>query len=236
MRWIASAQSRRKTAVNVYGVVTKLFADACKSKLDELRVPEDNPTMDVAGPDRGIDREGPYLWPLEFLTLASDQGVPLHWRRIYALAIYLHVRAGELAALNWDDVHIDHGDVHIRQALNTDTGEIKTTKTNAGVRKVKIEHNLMPLLRAMHEEANGEGTVVEMPYPSEWAISLRRHLTLAGVRRADLFANDKTRRWLTFHDLRHTGITWRAIRGADAKKLQRSAGHSPQGQTDDRGG
>ena len=124
--------------------------------------------------------------------------------------------------------------VHIRQALNTDTGELKTPKTKAGVRKVKIEPNLMPLLRTMREEADGEGTVVpEMPCESEWASSLRRHLTLAGVRRSDLFANDKTRRWLTFHDLRHTGITWRAIRGDDAKKLHRSAGHSTQGQTDD---
>jgi hypothetical protein len=29
----------------------------------------------------------------------------------------------------------------------------------------------------------------------------------------------------TFHDLRHTGITWRAVRGDEPLKIQRAAGH-----------
>jgi hypothetical protein len=31
---------------------------------------------------------------------------------------------------------------------------------------------------------------------------------------------------MTFHDLRATGLTWRAVRGDDALKIQRAAGHS----------
>ena len=54
---------------------------------------------------------------------------------------------------------------------------------------------------------------------------LRRHLRLAGVTRAELFTDDETRIPLTFHDLRATGITWRAVRGDDPLKIQRDAGH-----------
>lgn len=39
------------------------------------------------------------------------------------------------------------------------------------------------------------------------ARSLRAALRRAGVRRPELFANDQTRKWITFHDLRATGIT-----------------------------
>ena len=30
---------------------------------------------------------------------------------------------------------------------------------------------------------------------------------------------------ITFHDLRATGITWRAVRGDDVLKIQRAVGH-----------
>jgi len=37
-----------------------------------------------------------------------------------------------------------------------------------------------------------------------------------GVKRADIFASDETRRQIDFRDLRYTGLTWRAIRGDDS--------------------
>jgi hypothetical protein len=46
------------------------------------------------------------------------------------------------------------------------------------------------------------------------------------VKRADLFASDATRKAITFHDLRATGITWCAVRGDDALKIKQRAGHS----------
>ena len=220
-----------KTAISAWGVCTKMFDDACRSKLAEFCVRVDNPAKSVRGPDRGADREGPYLYPVEFLKLASCEGVPLHWRQIYALAIYLHVRGGELAALDWASVNLDLGYVHVHQALNTDTGKIKSTKTGHN-RRVAIEPTLLPMLRAMRHEADGEGLVVEMPSGCEWASSLRRHLRLAGCTREALYSDDETRRQIVFHDLRHTGITWRAIRGDDAKKIQRGAGHSEAAMTD----
>jgi len=47
------------------------------------------------------------------------------------------------------------------------------------------------------------------------------------VERAELFAmRDPTRKAMTFHDTRATGITWCAVRGDDPLKIKQRAGHS----------
>ena len=38
--------------------------------------------------------------------------------------------------------------------------------------------------------------------------------------------SDPTRKRLSWHDLRATGITWRAVRGDEPLKIQRAAWHS----------
>ena len=51
-----------------------------------------------------------------------------------------------------------------------------------------------------------------------FARELRAALGKAGVDRPDLFASDQTRKPLTFHDPRATGLTWMAVRGDDPLK------------------
>jgi hypothetical protein len=41
-----------------------------------------------------------------------------------------------------------------------------------------------------------------------------------------VFANDKTRKWITWHDLRATGCTWLAIKGVEPLDIQYRAGHT----------
>ena len=91
---------------------------------------------------------------------------------------------------------------------------------------VPIEPNLLPLLEHMRDQASSEGRVITALPPREsLAKRLRKYLSWAGVTRAEVFAEDETRRALNFHDLRHTGITWRAVRGDETLKVQRAAGH-----------
>jgi hypothetical protein len=123
-----------------------------------------------------------------------------------------------------NSVSFEHGYVLIHQAVD-EAGVVKPTKTK-DVRKVPIEPNLLPLLEKMHEEAGKEGKVIgAMPPRESLASRLRKYIEWAGVTRADLFANDETRRRIDFHDLRHTGITLRAVRGDEPLKVQRAACH-----------
>jgi hypothetical protein len=78
----------------------------------------------------------------------------------------------------------------------------------------------------MHEESGGVGLVVRMPRMRDLAEGLRNFLMLANVTRADLHTTDTTRKALTWHDLRATGITWMAIRGDDPLHIQPRGGHS----------
>lgn len=79
----------------------------------------------------------------------------------------------------------DHALVNVHHAYNRRTKQSKTTKTG-NTRRVPIHENLLPLLRAMHAESNGQG----------------------------------------WHDARATGVTWLAVAGLDATKIQRRAGHT----------
>jgi len=220
-----------KTMFNAWTVFTTAAKAAAgqwkKDKPKKLRVRLDNPCIGIVPPDMDDSKELQWLYPDEFLRLVSCALVPLEARRLYALATYLFVRAGELKALDWSDVDIERGIVSVRVSWDRESGELKQTKTgNKGIRRFAIEPNLLPLLRAMHTEANGAGPVITMRDQKWWAADLRKHLEAARVTRAALFRNDATCKRLRFHDLRGTGLTWMAVRGDDVLKIQQRAGHT----------
>lgn len=174
-------------------------------------VRKDNPCADIDPPDRGEHKQKQWLYPSEFLTLVVCEKVPLRWRQLYALLTYTYLRANELTVLEWSDVDLDAGTIHVTKAWDERAEKVAPPKSSAGVRYVPIEPTLMPLLEALHDASGGQGRVVPvMPPMCEWAKSLRMHLRRAEVKRAALFENSATVKWITLHDLRSTGITWRA--------------------------
>jgi integrase len=213
-----------KSALNCWATLTKMFCDARRSKVKALRAREDNPCTDVEGPDRGTKRSKAYLYPVEHAALVACEDVPLRWRRLFAVASYTYTRAAELEALEWEDVDLDHGVIHIHRAIDRSNGAVKETKTN-NPRRIPIEPNLLPLLIVMKREA-ATARVIDMPRAPRLPGRLRKYLGWAGVSRPELFITDATRKQIGFHDAgRATGITWMAIRGDDPIKIQRRAGH-----------
>jgi integrase len=104
------------------------------------------------------------------LRLLECARAPIDARRLYALAVYLFVRAGELKGLDCSDVDIERGILSVRVSWDGHRGELKQTKTgNKGIRRFAIDSNLLPLLRAMHTESNGTGRVVTMRQQKWWA-------------------------------------------------------------------
>jgi integrase len=217
-----------RTAQHVWTTVRSMFRDARTAKRRDLRVRDDDPLHGLAPPDRGAAKSKQFLYPSELATLLACESVPLRWRRVFALSTYLLVRAAELEALGWDDVDLDRGVVHVHRSLRRYSREEKTTKTGDN-RRFAIEPTLMPLMRALHAESGGRGRVLgetRMPNKFELSKALRLYLAVAEVGRDELFINDATRKWITFHDLRATGITWMAVRGDDPLKIKQRAGHA----------
>lgn len=217
-----------RTAQHVWTAVRSMFRDARTAKRRDLRVREDDPVQGLAPPDRGAAKSKQFLYPSEVATLLACGDVPLRWRRVFALSTYLLVRAAELEALGWDDIDLERGVVHVHRSLRRYSHEEKTTKTG-DTRRFAIEPTLMPLVRALHQESGGRGRILgesRMPNKFELSKALRVYLAAAGVARDELFINDATRKWITFHDLRATGITWMAVRGDDPLKIKQRAGHA----------
>jgi integrase len=180
----------------------------------------------VRGPDTAPQRSKCWLYPSEFLRLINCADVPRRRRRVYAAAVYLYARLNELRAIGLDDVDPEHGLVHVHRALDRQTGEEKTTKS-CNARRVTVEPNILPVVRVLYDEATAEGEDRLLSLAQiDWAERLRADLVTAGVDRGELFADDKTRRPLRFHDLRATGITWAGIRGDDPLKIRQRAGHA----------
>ncbi len=227
---VRGAKMSWKTALNVWATVTKMFADAQNAKQRDLRVRDDNPCDRVAPPDRGARKAQQFLYPSELVTLVSCEQVPFDVRRLVALAVYLFPRAAELEALDWSDVDMERGVVHIHRAVDRAHGGEKATKTGRS-RRFAVEPNILPVLAALHEESGGEGPVVTMPRMRDLAEGLRSYLRVAGVDRAELFLTDATRKALRWHDLRATGCTWMAVRGDEPLHIQHRAGHTSFGTT-----
>jgi hypothetical protein len=60
------------TAGKVWGLVTKLFDDACRGKVAALRVRDDNPARDVRGPDEGEPTAKQWLYPVGRRRVTSE--------------------------------------------------------------------------------------------------------------------------------------------------------------------
>jgi integrase len=137
-----------------------------------------------------------------------------------------------MAAIEWNDVHIDEGFVHVHRSQSmhsSDHGRMKPTKTGT-TRRIPIEPTLTPLLEAMKKESGGKGSVVKMPtespLPRQFRVYLARALEAASIPLGDLFTADATRMQIDWRRAtRDTGITWRAMRGDSPMKIMRSAGH-----------
>ena len=222
-RQIQTGTMAWKSAKNVWAVWTTACRLACTSNKHVLRVRRDNPCSGVEAPDKGIARSKTWLWPEEFLQLVTCEEVPLRWRCIYTLAIYLYLRGSELAALRWGDIDWHHGIAHVHRSFD-ENGKAKSTKSG-DARRFRVETELLPLLHAMQRESGGEGPLIDMPRREFWARRLREHLKLAGVTRTELFTDDATREHLTFHDLKATVVTWMAIRGDEPLKIMQRAAH-----------
>lgn len=232
-----------KSAQNVWVMLQAMGkAMSRKGEVRALRVREDNPVAAVPATTTPTRKTKQFLYPSELLALTSCSVIPLHWRRGYAISVYAYTRAGELEVLIWGDVDLDHGQISINKAMQSD-GTIGPPK-NGEARPVPIEDNLATLLHVMRAEAVdrvraehpkakrveietlvARSLVVPMPQRNNRSEILRDDLARAGITRPDLFARDATRTPITYHDLRATGVTWCAVRGDGPFDLQARAGH-----------
>ncbi len=208
----------------VYSSIRTMFEDAAKCTHREMRVQGmlGNPFAALKAPVRPEPADLQFLYPNEFLKLVACGTVPLRRRRLYALAVYLYSRKGEVAALEWEvDIDIEHWVAHVTRSYDD------STKTG-GTKRLSIKATLRPLLLAMHKESAGKGKLLSMTQSMLRAASrhLRADLKRAGVNRPELHHNGIGTRRLRQHDLRATAATWLAVEGATPYQIAELLGDS----------
>jgi len=213
-----------KTAANIWGEVTGGFKKAKSSKVQALRARDDDPTDGVEGPDRGLGKSKPILYPDEATRLLACELVPLDRRHVYAVAIYTAARSNELAAISASSLDLAHGVITIAVQRDRKTDDDVSTKTKFQ-RSFPIEWELLPLV-ALLARARPSGRILDLPVDEERAKFLRADLLTAGVHRAALHEGTKTALPIWLHHLRDTGLTWCCVRGDDPMRIQSRAGHT----------
>jgi integrase len=159
---------------------------------------------------------------------------------LYATALALGLRQGELLGLRWEDVDLAENKLEVRRQLQQLRGQppiLKALKTRASRRTLDLPPALVERL-AVHRErqrrehvARGEDWAGEgLLFPSTAGTpliprNLTRHYKRL-LRRAGL----PERR---FHDLRHTAASLMFGHGLEATAVQRVLGHSSIAITND---
>ncbi len=144
---------------------------------------------------------------------------------MYATAIYTGLRAGELAALKFSDIKFD-GSRSIITVQKSFKGVTKSDK----VRYIPI---LAPIYNQLLERR--DQNINDLVFPNRdnqmylesgriFQEVFHKVLERAGFPRIE--RNNKSRRYIVFHDLRHTFASHWVMNGGDVYKLQKILGHA----------
>lgn len=143
-----------------------------------------------------------------------------------ALSLYTGMRQGEMFALQWTDIDLEHSCIHIDKAVEwpaKNKGEIKEPKTENGYRTIYI---IPQLLLILSEQYRTEGYVLTSMRQVQGEPMSHQAVKRLNDRVNDaLSANGCDVRFLS-HKARHTVATFMNNAGVDDVSITSTIGHS----------
>jgi integrase len=188
-------------------------------------------------PVRGLTKsERPKPDAREPRFLSSDEigrllaTCPTLYRPLIATALFTGTRQGETLGLQWADLDLDAGVIHVRRQLLRD-GTLAQPKTARGSRDVTIFPALVALLREHRKTALARGHARPDDFvfasatggPMHYRNVVRRGLDKAAAA-ARLNLDGRPR--LRWHDLRHTYASLLIGQGENVVYVSRQLGHA----------
>lgn len=155
------------------------------------------------------------------------EAMPDDTRAAGALGSWCALRYGEIAALTRDDVDLEQGEVSVTKSVKRAPNgalSVGLTKSRAGIRRVSIPPQAMPILEEhmrRYVAEPGSSLLFFRPRGPNGFLSdrvVRRDLAVA-AQKVGLPP-------MRFHDLRHIGLTLFGRAGATTADLMARAGHS----------
>ncbi|APC65606.1 site-specific integrase [Salimicrobium jeotgali] len=170
-----------------------------------------------------------------FLHMAKTKGLTYD-ELFFSLLAYSGMRIGEMLALKWKDINFNESTINITKTLYNPKNREKefqllTPKTRGSVREIKMDEDIMSLLRK-HKKEQTEWKMMTRDeftdlnfvitrasgYPEtikKIATRMQRLLHLAGIERN-----------LTPHSFRHTHTSLLIEAGVGIKEIQQRLGHT----------
>jgi integrase len=141
---------------------------------------------------------------------------------LYSTAVYTGLRAGELADLTWDLINFETRLITVRGSFGGPTkgGDTRYVPILDPLLIILREWRLKNPLTVVFPNANGGK---QGPSARIFQEIFHRVLDAAGFPK--VHRRGKERRYLVFHDLRHTFASHWVMNGGDVFKLQRVLGH-----------
>ena len=196
----------RGTTNRHVGLLRRMFNKAEKRG---YRVPKKNP-VDSSEHFKKVDSRDVTLTLEEEERLLKAADVNL--RPIIVTALHTGMRKGEILSLEWTDVDLEYGRIHVR-------AEKSKTHQDRHVPLDNIVHSLLEALRSQ----NGHSKYV-FGYYNE---TRKEYCRYADITKPFIKARDKAGlNHVHFHDLRHTFATRCVQAGVDLFSLMKLLGHS----------
>jgi integrase len=179
-------------------------------------------------------------------VLSAEQAAALvdsvrgtRYEALYAVAVWLGPRQGELAALTWDDVDPERKVLRIWRSVNTDRAGERWSSTKTGEEREIVLPEQVAALLVRHHKLRAEEKLGAEAKPGAWKNpDLVFSNTLGGVnRRATLYENFQRHRKnaglpeMRFHDLRDTAATLMIRAGVDVRTVADILGHADPAMT-----
>jgi len=216
--WYSSLDATPTQQANAYGLLKSIFKDAVD---DDLLTR--NPCRVRAGSQKhpAIEIE---ILSLDQLNRYLD-AVPAKRRVLLLLTAWCGLRSGEARGLRVQDLDLDRGVVHVRQAVVRLKGQLLLTapKTRAGLRTVAIPPHLLPALKTWQAQ-QPQRPPTALLFPAGDGVSPLYDSVLRSAH--DLGKAAINMPGLTIHGLRHTSATMAAQFGATIAELQARIGHT----------
>ncbi len=229
----------KETIVKLKRIMSAILATAKRKRIIENNFA----TSDYIEPIRGYKKQIKILSIEEVKKLfyyMENNEVSIIWKICIYLALFLGLRRGEIAGLEWKDIDFENKMVSIRRSV-VDGGKFglttKEPKTENSIRVIAMPDTLIEKLKEYKKVWDFRKCYMgDMWKPSDRLFSnesgdniqpgLFIHWLKVLLDKADLPQ-------VTLHSLRHSNITMQLVSGVDIKTVSARAGHARASTTSD---